>query len=107
MGKKEEAAKLFNEALDKATATQLYFYARGLQRAGNAQRAFELYPLVVKRDPNHWVGHLAQARLSSNAGDFAHASSEMKLALAGAPEANKPFLEPLVAKLEAKQDINK
>jgi len=107
MGKKEESAKMLSTALGKANATQLYFYARVFQRAGNAKRAFELFPQVVQRDPNHWVGHLAQARISSNAGDFATASKEMKLAIAGAPDANKPFLDPLLAKLDAKNDINK
>jgi len=106
MGQKEEAAKTMTAALEKANAQQLYIYARGLQRSGNAARAFELYPLVVKRDPNHWLAHLAQARIDSKAGDFTGASKEMKLAIAGSPDANKPFLEPLQAKLEAKQDIN-
>jgi len=106
MGQKEEAAKTMNTALEKANAQQLYIYARGLQRTGNAARAFELYPLVVKRDPSHWLAHLAQARIDSKAGDFTGASKEMKLAIAGSPDANKPFLEPLEAKLEAKQDIN-
>lgn len=107
MGKKEQAAKTLNAAMDRATATQLYVFARGLQRSGNAKRAFELYPLVVKRDPNHWLSHLAQARIDSNAGNFVNASTEMKQAIAGAPEANKPFLEPLLTKLETKNDINK
>jgi Protein of unknown function (DUF2911) len=106
MGKQNEAAKTLNAALEKANATQLYVYARGLQRSGNASRAFELYPLVVKRDPNHWLAHLAQARIDSKAGDFASASKEMKLAIAGSPDVNKPFLEPLQAKLDSKQDIN-
>jgi tetratricopeptide (TPR) repeat protein len=106
MGQEEEAAKTMNTALEKANAQQLYVYARGLQRSGNAARAFELYPLVVKRDPNHWLAHLAQARIDSKAGDFTGASKEMKLAIAGSPDANKPFLQPLQAKLEAKQDIN-
>lgn len=106
-GKKEEAAKVLNTALEKGNVTQLYVYARGLQRTGNAKRAFELYPMVVKRDPNHWLAHLAQARIDSDAGDFAAGSKEMKLAIAGAPEASKPFLEPLLAKLDAKNDINK
>ena len=30
----------------------------------------------------------------------------MKQAIAGAPEANKPFLEPMLAKLDSKSDIN-
>jgi hypothetical protein len=106
IGKKDEAAKTLSAALSKATATQLYVYARGLQRAGDAKRAFEIYPQVAKRDPNHWLSHLAQARLASHSGDYASASKEMKLAIAGAPDANKPFLEPMLAKLETKSDIN-
>jgi hypothetical protein len=106
MGKKDEAAKTLSAAFSKATATQLYVYARGLQRAGDTKRAFELYPQVAKKDPNHWLSHLAQARLASHTGDYASASKEMKLAIAGAPDANKPFLEPMLAKLETKADIN-
>jgi tetratricopeptide (TPR) repeat protein len=106
MGKKEEAAKALSTALSMASATQLYVYARGLQRAGDTKRAFELYPQVAKKDPNHWLSHLAQARLASHSGDYAVASKEMKLAIAGAPDANKPFLEPMLAKLETKADIN-
>ncbi|HTP67674.1 MAG TPA: DUF2911 domain-containing protein [Dongiaceae bacterium] len=106
MGQKDEAAKTLDAAFEKANAQQLYVYARGLQRSGNASRAFELYPMVVKKDPNHWLAHLAQARISSKAGDFSTASKEMKLAIAGSPDVNKPFLEPLQAKLESKQDIN-
>jgi Protein of unknown function (DUF2911) len=106
MGKKDESAKTLSAAFAKANATQLYVYARGLQRAGDTKRAFEIYPQVAKRDPNHWLSHLAQARLASHTGDYATASKEMKLAIAGAPDANKPFLEPMLAKLETKSDIN-
>ena len=42
LGRKEESAKAFSKAFDKASAIQLYSYARGLQRSGNAKRAFEL-----------------------------------------------------------------
>src|ERR1700756_4154602 len=106
MGKKDESAKTLSAAFAKATATQLYVYARGLQRSGDTKRAFELYPQVAKKDPNHWLSHLAQARLASHSGDYAVASKELKLAIAGAPDANKPFLEPMLAKLETKTDIN-
>ena len=97
---------MLRQAFAKASATQLYVYARGLQRAGDAKRAFEIYPQVAKRDPNHWLSHLAQARLASHTGDYASASKEMKMAIAGAPDVNKPFLEPMLAKLETKTDIN-
>ena len=107
MGKPDEAAKALATAMQKASATQLYGYARGIQRGGDAKRAFELYPEVSKKDPNHWISHLAQARLESNAGNFPAATQDMKLAIAGAPTATKPFLEPLLGKLETKTDINK
>jgi hypothetical protein len=107
MGRKDEAAKTLATALDKATAIQLYVYARGLQRQGNTKRAFELFPQVPKKDANHWVSHLALARVDSNSGDFATAAKEMHLAINGAPDTTKPFLEPLLKRLEAKDDINK
>jgi hypothetical protein len=106
MGKKEESEKALSTAMSKANATQLYVYARGLQRSGDAKRAFEIYPQVAQRDPNHWLSHLAQARIASKNGDFTVASKELKQAIAAAPDANKPFLEPMLAKLDAKTDIN-
>src|SRR5260370_29215652 len=62
LGRKEESAKLLSKAFDKAGAIQLYSYARGLQRSGNAKRAFELYPHVPKKEANHWISDLALAR---------------------------------------------
>src|SRR6516225_3331631 len=107
MGHKEDADKALATAIDKANAVQLYVYARGLQRQGNAKRAFELYPQVPKKDPNHWVSHLALARVDSNKGDFPAATKELTQAISGAPDQTKPFLEPLLKRLEAKDDINK
>jgi tetratricopeptide (TPR) repeat protein len=107
MGRKEDAAKALSTALDKATAVQLYVYARGLQRQGDAKRAFELYPQVPKKDPNSWISHLALARVDSNTGDFTGAAKEMTMAINGAPDATKPFLQPLLKRLESKDDINK
>jgi hypothetical protein len=107
MGRKDDAAKTLATALGKADATQLYVYARGLQRQGNSKRAFELYPQVPKRDPNHWLSHLALARIDSNKGDFTGAAKEMTQAISGAPDTSKQFLQPLLKRLEAKDDINK
>jgi tetratricopeptide (TPR) repeat protein len=108
MGKKDESAKALTTALDKATAVQLYVYARGLHRKGNTKRAFELYPLVAKRNPNHWISHLALARIASNSGDFANASKEIKLSIAVAPDdGTKPVLEGMLKKLDEKTDFNK
>src|SRR5436853_284442 len=107
MGRKEDSAKVLSAALDKANAIQLYSYARGLQRQGNAKRAFELYPQVPQKDRNHWISHLALARITSNTVDFTAAAKEMTAATNGAPETTKPFLQPLLKRLEAKDDINK
>ncbi len=107
MGRKEEAAKALSTAFDKANAIQLYVYARGLQRQGQQDKPFELYKLDAKRYPNHWISHLAMARVDSKAGDFTAASKEMKLSIDGAPEQQKTFLAPLLKRLEAKDDINK
>ncbi|MGH9742656.1 MAG: DUF2911 domain-containing protein [Candidatus Acidiferrum sp.] len=107
MGRQDDAEKALTQALDKASALQLYVYARGLQRQGNAKRAFELYPLVPKKDANHWLSHLALARVDSNSGDFSAAIKEMNEAITGAPDQQKPFLQPLLKRLEAKEDINK
>src|SRR6266850_2042576 len=107
MGRKDEASKTLAAAISKASAIQLYSYARGLQRQGNAKRAFELYPQVPKKDANHWISHLALSRLASNSGDFTNATKEMTQAISGAPDQTKPFLQPLLKRLEAKDDINK
>lgn len=107
MGREDDARKALAQAIDKANPIQLYVYARTLQRQGNAKRAFELYPLVSKKDANHWIGHLALARVDSNSGDYAAATKEMNEAISGAPEQQKPFLQPLLKRLEAKDDINK
>jgi hypothetical protein len=50
---------------------------------------------------------LALSRISSNTGDFTTAAKEMNLAINGAPDTTKPFLQPLLKRLEAKDDINK
>jgi hypothetical protein len=107
MGKKDESDKALAMALEKANAIQLYVYARTFQRNGNAKRAFELYPQVPKKDPNHWISHVALARIDSNKGDFPAAAKEMSQALTTAPDPNKPQLEGLLKRLEAKDDINK
>lgn len=107
LGRRDEAEKTMARAFEKGSPFQVYTYARGLQRQGNAKRAFEIYPLVSKRDPNHWASHLAVARLDSNSGDYSGAAKEMKLAIDGAPDSTKPLLQPLLKRLENKEDINK
>ena len=107
MGKKQEAAVMLTLALDKANAIQLYVYARGLQRQKQQDKAFELYRRDAKQFPDHWITHLGSARVASGSGNFDVAVKEMKLSVAAAPDQNKTFLQPMLKRLENKEDINK
>jgi tetratricopeptide (TPR) repeat protein len=107
MGRKDEAEVAKNQALKRATAAQLYYYGRQLQQEGKQDQAFDLFRQAAQKDPTDWVVHDGTARIYSAQGDFDDAVKEMKISLAGAPDNYKIFFEPLVKKLEEKQDINK
>jgi len=107
LGRKDDSDRAFKTAQERDSALQLYVYARGIHRGGDQKRAFEFFQTQVKKYPDHWTSHLAAARLASGTGDFSGAVSHMKAAITGAPDANKPFLEPLLKQLENKNDINK
>ena len=107
MGRKEESETAKKQALARATAGQLYGYGRLLQGQGKQDEAFEYFRQAAQKDPNEWVVHDGTARIYSAQGNFDAALKEMKITLAGAPDNQKIFIEPLVKKLEAKQDINK
>lgn len=98
---------MLTRALDKADAVQLYVYARGLQRQKQQDKAFDLYRRDAKQFPDHWIAHLGTARIASGSGNFEVAVAEMKLSIAAAPDQQKTFLQPMLKRLEAKDDINK
>ena len=50
--------------------------------------------------------HSGMARIYSSQGKFDDAVKEMNLALAGAPDGQKSYVESLVKRLQSKQDIN-
>jgi tetratricopeptide (TPR) repeat protein len=107
MGRKDEATAFRNEALEKANALQLYFYGRQLQGDKKQDEAFAIYRSTAKKFPNEWTTHLGLARIYSGQGDFDNAVKEMKVALAGAPDANKPGMENNLKRLLSKDDINR
>jgi hypothetical protein len=107
MGRKDESEAAKNQALQRATAAQLYAYGRQLQGEGKQDQAFDFFRQAAKKDPNDWVVHDGTARIYSAQGDYGSALKEIKITLAGAPDNQKIFFEPLIKKLEAKQDINK
>jgi hypothetical protein len=107
MGRKGDAMVLRNEALERANALQLYFYARQLQGDKKQDEAFALYRSNAKKFPTDWTSHLGLARVYSGQGDFDSAVREIKTSLGGAPDANKSSLENYVKRLQAKDDINR
>ena len=106
MGNKQEADALQAKALDIASGVQLHVYGRGLQIQKKQDEAFAVFQINVKKRPNEWYTHGEISRMASAKGDFATALKEMKLALAGAPDATKGQIQGLIARLEKNQDIN-
>jgi Protein of unknown function (DUF2911) len=107
MGRKDEATVVLNKALSKATALQMHSYARQLQIDGQTEKAFAVYRANAKKNPDTWIVHMGLGRMYSAQGDFANAAKEMRVALTSAPEPSKAFLQNLVKRLDAKDDINK
>jgi hypothetical protein len=106
LGRKEEADATLKRALDLATPLQVHFYARGLQGEKRSDEAFAIFRDNARKHPDLWFTHTGLARIYSAQGKFDDATKEMKLALASAPENQKTYVDGLVKKLEARQDIN-
>jgi tetratricopeptide (TPR) repeat protein len=108
-GHAEEADKTMVRAIDKADATQLYVYARGLQREGKGQEGLAIYRTEVKKFPDHWISHVANARVLVADKNFDGAAKEIRAAIAAQVD-NKPqvqALEGMLKRIENKEDINR
>jgi len=106
LNRKDEAAAAQKKALDLASPLQIHLYARGLQAEKRSEEAFAIFRENAKKHPDQWFVHSGLARIYCSQGKFDDAAKEMKVALAGAPENQKSYVDGLVKRLEAKQDIN-
>ncbi len=106
LNRKEDAAAAEKKALALANPLQIHLFARQLQVEKKPDQAFAIFRENAKKHPDMWFVHSGLARIDSSQGKFDDAAKEMKLALAGAPENQKVYVDGLVKKLEAKQDIN-
>lgn len=108
LNRETEAAPIREKAMSVASVTQIYFYARQLQAENHPEQAMEIFRATVKRFPDHWLGHMAAARLASASGDYAKALQEVKIVQGSEiPAAQKANLENLARRLENKEDINR
>ena len=107
LNRPEPAAAAKARAVEIGNATQVYFYGRQLQTQKKKEEALAVYRTVAKRFPQHWLGHMAQARVYAAAGQYDRAADEIKAAQsAGAPEQQRANMESLIKRLENKEDIN-
>jgi hypothetical protein len=93
------------KALDLGTATEVDGFARDLLKKKDVAKALTIFRQNAAKHPTDWFVHDGLARAYSAQGKFDEATKEMRLALANAPSDQKIHLEPLLAKLGAKQDI--
>ena len=106
LNRKDEAATAQKKALDMASPLQIHIFARQLQAEKRNEEAFAIFRENAKKHPDQWFVHSGLARIYCSQGKFDDAAKEMKLALAGAPDNQKSYVDGLVKRLEAKQDIN-
>lgn len=108
LNRDSDATPIREKAMSAATPTQIYFYARGLQAQNQPAQAMDVFKLTVKRFPEHWLGHMAAARLASGSGDYEAALKEVKIVQGmDIPEVQKANLVNLTRRLENKEDINR
>src|SRR5581483_1791023 len=107
MGRTQDAEAFRTKALDRASALQLYFYARQLQADKKQDQALAIFRSTAKKYPDYWTSHMGLARVYSSQGDFDNAVKEVKLSLTSAPDSNKANLENYVKRLQNKEDINR
>ncbi len=108
-GHTDEADKIKARAIDKANAIQLYVYGRGLQREGKGADGLAIYRTAVKKFPDHWISHVANARVMVADKNFDGAAKEIRESIAMLKEnpAQAQALEGVLKRVENKEDINK
>ena len=106
LNRKDDAAMAQKKALELASAQQMHGYGRQLMGEKRNEEAFAIFRENAKKHPEVWIVHGGLARMYSAQGKFDDAAKEMKLALAGAPDNQKSYVDGLVKKLESRQDIN-
>jgi len=106
LNRKDEADTTRQQALALANPLQLHIYARQLQGQKRQDEAFVIFRENARKHPQEWFVHTGMARIYSSQGKFDDAVKEMNLALAAAPDGQKSYVEGLVKRLQAKQDIN-
>jgi tetratricopeptide (TPR) repeat protein len=106
LNRKDDAAAAQKKAVDLANPQQLHQFARQLMGEKRNEEAYAVWRENAKKHPDQWFVHAGLARMYSAQSKFDDAAKEMKVALAGAPDNQKSYVDGLVKQLESKKDIN-
>lgn len=107
LGRAAEADSVQAKAIAMGNQSQVYTFARNLQRLGQQDLALRIFASDMRKFPGTWTSHLEAARVAVAAGDFNSAMTETKRAIALATPAMKQPLEGVLAELEHHVDINR
>jgi hypothetical protein len=106
LNRNDDSEMAKKRALELANPLQTHLYARQLQAEKKNDEAFAIFRENAKKHPNEWFVHTGLARIYSSQGKWDDATKEIKLAVTAAPDSQKTYLDGLMKRLEAKQDIN-
>jgi tetratricopeptide (TPR) repeat protein len=107
LGREADARAAQEKAVALGNESQVYQFARGLQRLGQQRQALEIFRRNIQQHPNTTIAHTEAARLAAAQGDYATAAKDMQRAIDVAPDGLKDDLRDLLRQLESKVDINK
>ena len=107
LGKNAEAAAIMQKALPFGTMNDVHQYARQLLGLKFTKTAFDVFKQNFDNYPNQFTTTMGMTRAYSATGDFKNALKYAALALSLAPDQqNKTYVQGLIDKLKAGQDIN-
>ena len=107
MGQQNEALKLMDAYMDKATILEQHQYGRALIAQGMKDKALDIFKMNAKKHKDTWPVNYGLARGYSAKGDYKMALKHLKKALVKAPNAaSKGRVQANIEKLEQRQDIN-
>lgn len=106
LNRKDEAATAQKKALELASPIQVHQFARQLLGEKRNEKAYAVFRENARKHPDQWFVHTGLARMFSSQNKFDDATKEMKVAMAAAPDDQRSYLDGLLKRLEAKQDIN-
>ena len=107
LGRAAEADSTQAKAIGMGSQSQVYSFARTLQRLGQQRAALQIFLQDSRKHPGTWTSHLEAARLAVAASDYPQAIRETRAAIALATPAMKGPLQEVLAQLEKGVDINR